>query len=638
MVRTGTVEGKTSVRRLALGVSLLFVIVAAVVLVACGGSGDGNGIDADTGAFTFVADDGSASLVVPAEALPPDVSPGDVRVIRITEDEVAEGTGSLENTAVYSLEPDGIQLGEGAVLTTDVHTVGYLPIALQIGSGAMPVEGSDESFPFTFGVVEGTSVIYDVDLETATVSVPIRHFSTLTVQAKEDYSFFQITPTRGEAVIGQKPDARATVIQNTNNLTSGDYPGENSWLIHFSDYEGWPRWFYLPVDEYQHFKEDDGKKGTLSLRFAIVPGSATISGKTRPAYKTEVLEPKRTIRDRPPLTRLSEQYTILNTDFTCSTVGRGRLAFDFRLEWEETRELQRAWDPTWRKISNRHNSVDVTVLALVDCTDPSVTTSSSTTSTTSSSTTSTTTALGALTTQPVSVAVSVSIGITFDPAGHGSFVGMPNELMLQVHYGSITVEGPAPFVTVTGDVDADGRFSAVGIGTVAGFSNISVTMAGSVTPDGLDAEYSMGTEGGLPTGQAITYSMVGTPIVAAPVDGTADIEAFYENLNEAQGAGDATAMAELLHPAVFDLYGSEQCSTYLTGIVNPAVVFTPVEVLDFGAWRWERDGVSTSVDDAFAVMVNATVNGEDQGSVEAHIAYNGDDLAWFTDCGEPLNS
>ncbi len=122
----------------------------------------------------------------------------------------------------------------------------------------------------------------------------------------------------------------------------------------------------------------------------------------------------------------------------------------------------------------------------------------------------------------------------------------------------------------------------------------------------------------------------------SPADGAAGIEAFYEALNEAQVAGDTAAMAALLHPAVFDIYGVQQCAAYLTSIVNPDVVFTPEEVLEFGRWQWERDGVTTPVDDAFTVMVDVTVSGEDQGQVEAHIAYSGGDLTWFTDCGDPL--
>jgi len=362
--------------------TLLALCGMGLVLIACGGDGDGGVVDAATDTLTFAADDGSASLVIPATALPPDVLADDIHVVRVTEDDIAEGEGDLEGAAVYLLEPDGLQLGEGAVLTTEVLIPdGYMPIALQIGSGEMPVEGTDEPLSFVFDVVEGTTVIYDTELKAATLSVPVRHFSSLIVLSNIEYAFFQITGTPGSAVIGQKPNAQVTIKQKASNLTSGDYPGEKAFYVGYGEYEGWPDWFYLPVEVHEHFKRNEGLKGTLSLRFALAPNSAILVG--RLDGSDEILDPNRNIADRPPRTPLGEQFTVPNTDFTCSNVGPGHIDFILDLAWTENWELQRAWDPTWRRIGDRFKSHIFIVRTPVTCTAAGTTTTSSTETTTS---------------------------------------------------------------------------------------------------------------------------------------------------------------------------------------------------------------------------------------------------------------
>ena len=181
-------------------------------------------------------------------------------------------------------------------------------------------------------------------------------------------------------------------------------------------------------------------------------------------------------------------------------------------------------------------------------------------------------------------------------------------------------------------------------GDLAAATNIAVEMVGTVTPDGLEAEYSMGTAGGLPGGNAITYLMSGSPIGEEPGDEAADtpadlegdVAAFYATFNAAQAAGDGDALAALLHPAVFDLYGADQCDEYLEDAVNPDVSITVVEVTAFGEWTWERDEVTTIVPQTVTLVVGVLVAGEAVGEQEAHLAYHDGEIAWFTDCGDPL--
>ena len=85
----------------------------------------------------------------------------------------------------------------------------------------------------------------------------------------------------------------------------------------------------------------------------------------------------------------------------------------------------------------------------------------------------------------------------------------------------ITVSGSGSFVTVEGTVDPDGTVDASGKGTVAGFLNISVTLKGTLQGGMLNAEYAMGTDGGLPGGFPIVFDIEG----AAP-----DFDAFWEEV------------------------------------------------------------------------------------------------------------
>ena len=87
-----------------------------------------------------------------------------------------------------------------------------------------------------------------------------------------------------------------------------------------------------------------------------------------------------------------------------------------------------------------------------------------------------------------------------------SATGDPNA---QEVVGTVTVAGPFPWVEVTGDLMDDGTFVAAGKGTVAGFPNIAVSFAGTLTPGGIVGDYTMGAEGGLPQAEPIIFGVEG---------------------------------------------------------------------------------------------------------------------------------
>ncbi len=221
--------------------------------------------------------------------------------------------------------------------------------------------------------------------------------------------------------------------------------------------------------------------------------------------------------------------------------------------------------------------------------------------------------------------------ILSDKGGHAEFIRMLLAMILNVSPGSVVIEGPDPWVTVTGEIGDDGSFVATGRGTVAGFPDIAVVFEGTISMDHIAGEYTMGAEGGLPGAESITYLVIGE----AEDSATGLASGFFDLFNAAQGAGDSGRMFDMLHPAVLELYGEAACANYLASIANPEVSIEVLNAVEISEWIWERDGRTLSVADALSVQANVH-SGGDVSQAELHLAVRPDGtLGWFTDCGEP---
>lgn len=91
---------------------------------------------------------------------------------------------------------------------------------------------------------------------------------------------------------------------------------------------------------------------------------------------------------------------------------------------------------------------------------------------------------------------------------HVFFIGdLPFELFADLVFGTeasqkgqiaqedpptLVLSGEPPFVEVSGPLQPDGSFVATGVGTVAGFPNVSVEFQGTFRAGRLAGEYSMG--------------------------------------------------------------------------------------------------------------------------------------------------
>jgi hypothetical protein len=234
----------------------------------------------------------------------------------------------------------------------------------------------------------------------------------------------------------------------------------------------------------------------------------------------------------------------------------------------------------------------------------------------------------------------ISMGVSKDNANHRGFIKMPGSMTVTARECSLCIDGPFPWVNVHGELESDGSFFASGSGTVAGYSGIYVTFAGKITDGQLIGDYTMGANGGLPGGQPIIYSVSGERLVPTPVPTSdprlGEIQSFFDFYNESFSARDVPGLLSILHPQALGLYGIEACQDYLASVIENPVQIEALEITSSDPWKWEIDGHSALIEDAFTVQVAVTA-GDQTAQQSMHLGLGEDgSLKWFTDCGEPI--
>lgn len=102
--------------------------------------------------------------------------------------------------------------------------------------------------------------------------------------------------------------------------------------------------------------------------------------------------------------------------------------------------------------------------------------------------------------------------VVFDPASHNSVLRLcelVRQIIASASNGGVTFTANAPWVTIGGSYNTTtGEFTLNSSGTVAGFSNVAVTLRGNVTASGtFFGELTMGSNGTLPGGQPVRYEI-----------------------------------------------------------------------------------------------------------------------------------
>lgn len=98
-----------------------------------------------------------------------------------------------------------------------------------------------------------------------------------------------------------------------------------------------------------------------------------------------------------------------------------------------------------------------------------------------------------------------------DPAGHGCCVTPPPSIVrMLISNGTISLESASSTIVwlpLAILLDVAANLNGSSVSSVAGFSNVTTTFDGELSEDKITAEISMGTKGGLPAGQPITYTV-----------------------------------------------------------------------------------------------------------------------------------
>jgi hypothetical protein len=159
-------------------------------------------------------------------------------------------------------------------------------------------------------------------------------------------------------------------------------------------------------------------------------------------------------------------------------------------------------------------------------------------------------------------------------------------------------------------------------------------MSGSLTINGLNGLYEMGTKGEL-NGESITYQVLGQlEGEPPPAAGGESVEVFAGLLSDAQHANDDKFLLSRLDPAVTKLFGEAVCQKTLAAReADPTFKLEILDVSGPAPWTWVVGNNSIPIAQAYTVNVNITVYGE-QAQVPIHFGVEGDQLTWFTDCSK----
>ncbi len=252
--------------------------------------------------------------------------------------------------------------------------------------------------------------------------------------------------------------------------------------------------------------------------------------------------------------------------------------------------------------------------------------------------------------------IDAQTDIIWDVANHFGFILLPELFNLSVQRSSdeldtayifgeegawLRTEGGF-YMIETGQVVPDlnsfrGLFQATGQGTVAGFPDVTVTLIGDLSQNGIDAFARYGAGGELPQGRSALYRVSGPwqepvgPEIAAET-----FDEFLSTLIESLRKGDQQALLLMTDPFALALYGIPQCQEFLAARpTDPAEDIVPSGQIEVGDVPLTLDGVNVEFANVFQVPVNHTRLGATTPTT-MYFRLVGSHMAWELDCGDPL--
>jgi len=566
---------------------------------------------ANGGVVTFGND---VILTVPAGALSTDTEIG---ISAIPESDWPEELTGLEGMKVIGdflrLSPDGLIFDEPAILSRRVADVAQVSDGDVTVSPSMTLSRSDG----TWAELPQTVVIDD---DGAVMETRIEHFSDNVVVAQLDILLVRVrlTPTKVQRLVGHHFVARLSV-----DIELGA-TGDNFWRTFFTVDSG-PLLLGIP-SEYRVLTEEPKQTDG-----SIQPEGAGVHELIAPFSTPTPLE--------------------YPAAFNCTATGKAVFGSTFQLS---VRPVENAMDLILESLANfgmpdsqpgslpSFKEIKGTINGEAECVD-----------------------------KPDDLTpglFDVTSDVASDPAGHSCCVKPPPRkarmtlgslwftdaklgdsnrwqgLFFDSALGSAgdvmngvndSTESPPNTVEIglADDFDQTGRFSAEGVGTVAGFPDIRVKLEAVASDRGTwSGTLTKGVNGGLPTGQAIVYDISGSLIAPKPV-------AFVDQLAQAFRDGDSEFLLDHLHPEVLGLYAGA-CVSFTNGISSPDLDIAVHSFDDVADWTVTLDGHELTIPNAVSLDVTRTEAGETNRTVMHVAARPGDgppsEMTWFADCGNPF--
>lgn len=111
---------------------------------------------------------------------------------------------------------------------------------------------------------------------------------------------------------------------------------------------------------------------------------------------------------------------------------------------------------------------------------------------------------------------------------------------------------------------------------------------------------------------------------------------FFDLFVDAVQTQDDAFLLARLHPAVFEIYGRQQCRAAVASLEPmPGFDVTVRRVEGPEPYDYAPDDQSVTIDDAFTLALTFS-SSAGTSRQEGHLALVGAEMRWFTDCGDPL--
>jgi hypothetical protein len=230
---------------------------------------------------------------------------------------------------------------------------------------------------------------------------------------------------------------------------------------------------------------------------------------------------------------------------------------------------------------------------------------------------------------------------------HENYILMPDEIRVDVmgeRNDVIRLEGEPPWVSLSGTISSTGYISATGYGEVAGLSDTSVWLTGTLESHVFTGYLTMGAHHELPGGEPGVYQLHGfyepyvpeltptpTDVITTANTLTNTFQIFIDDFNHAMQNVDIDWLFRHLHPAVIERYSPDLCRSYLVRTIQSAF---EINVKDWSGpvvWSWEVDDVAVVVNDAFTAHSELRIQ-DNLTESDVHFALFDGQFTWFTTC------